>query len=325
MKLAFFETEGWRQDYYSERLPGYETVFNDKKVQETDVSDVRDADVIVSFTFSDLKKENLKEFHDLELLVTQSTGYDHIDLDYCRDNDITVCNVPAYGERTVAEYSIALLTVLTRKIYKAIEKVKEMNFSREGLRGNDLEGKTLGIIGTGKIGRNVIDIAHGFDMDIIAYDAFPKEEFEEEHDFTYVDLDELLRESDAISLHVPLLDSTHHLLDDEAFEKMEQKPYIINTSRGKVIDTEALQHALEQDLIKGAALDVIEYESEIEGKDDSDASLKETTEDLIERDDVIVTPHSAFNTEEAIKRILDRTIQNIKTYADGTIPETDVT
>jgi D-lactate dehydrogenase len=235
-------------------------------------------------------------------------------------------NVPGYGDATVAEYAFGLLLALTRKIYQAADQIKETgSFSLEGLRGMDLEGKTIGIIGTGRIGKHAIRIAQGFSMQVLAHDLFPDLGYAKEKGFSYVSLDELLKSSDVISLHAPLTEKTTHLINTENIGKIKKGAYLINTARGGLVDTDALTTALQHGILVGAALDVLEEEGET--KDEllfakghpKAEELRIILENhaLMQMPNVLVTPHNAFNTREALERILKTTIENIKNFESG--------
>lgn len=328
MKIAVFRYEDWEKEHLEKGLQGaHEVVFFPKPLTSDSLPEVTDFEAILIFVDSAVTKEVLTHFPNLRLVATRSTGYDHIDLVYTKEKGITVAYVPAYGEETVAEYTFALLLSLTRKVYEGYERVREEgSFDLSGLRGVDLNKKTIGIIGTGKIGRNVIQIAKGFDMNVIAYDPYPNNEAAGKLGFLYKSFEDLLKESDVVSIHVPYMESTHHLLNEKAFSLMKKGAFIVNTSRGGIIDTQALVDALNKGVVAGAGLDVLEEEGAI--KDElhllteghyKDHDLKTILADhvLIDMPNVIVTPHNAFNTIEALRRITDTTIQNVNNFVSG--------
>lgn len=318
MKVAWFNAEKWEKEYLENidrdlDIQFYESSLNAETAEELEGFDA--VTVFVGSTVDDEVVENL----DVELICTRSTGYDHIDLEAAEQQGIEVCNVPEYGGTTVAEHTFGLILALTRKIHEAAEKVDRGEFDHEGLRGMDLKGKKLGVIGTGTIGLNVIRIANGFDMEVIASDPQPKHGVAESMGFMYVSKDDLIQHADIITLHCPLVEATEHLLSEKEFEKMEDT-YLINTARGKLIDTSALLEALEDGNLKAAALDVLEEECHIEDDIEYLGDLKEKCDPqvlledhiLMQRDDVLVTPHNAFNSEEAMERIVDTTVENLK-------------
>ena len=263
----------------------------------------------------------------LKLIATRSTGFDHIDLSLCKERGVVVTNVPGYGENTVAEYAFALILCLSRKIFQSYHQVRETgSFSLEGLRGFDLDGKTLGVIGTGRIGKHVIKMAKGFEMKVIAFDGHPDAKVAEELGFIYLSLPQVLAQSDIISLHVPYLPETHHLINQETIKKIKPGAYLINTSRGAVVETEALVSALQSGALGGAGLDVLEEEGLVKDELLSFVGQKLAGHDLktvlgnhllIDMPNVIVTPHNAFNTDEAMKRIIDTNLENITNFIAG--------
>lgn len=318
MKIAWFDTEEWERNYLEEKNRGFEIDFFEEPLNKESVDKADGYDAVTVFVSSQIDEEVIEEL-EVDLIACRSTGFDHVDLEKASEKNITVCNVPEYGGTTVAEHTFGLIVSLSRKIYDAIRNVEQGDFSHEGLRGFDLKGKTLGVIGTGSIGLNVIRIANGFQMDVIASDPEKKPEKAEELGFSYVEQEELLEKADVITLHCPLIDATHHLLSDEEFGKMEET-LVVNTARGELIDTAALIEALENNNVKAAGLDVMEEECYIEddievlGNLDEECDPEIILEDhiLIQRDDVLVTPHNAFNSQEAMERIEETTLKNLE-------------
>lgn len=240
-----------------------------------------------------------------------------------RKRKIAVCNVPHYGENTVAEHTFALILNLTRKIHKAYDRTVKGDFSIEGLRGVDLQGKILGVVGVGSIGQHVVRMAKGFEMNVIGYDKFENTKLAKKLGFKYVELDYLLKNSDVISLHAPYNQSTHHLIDKKSVGLMKKGVLIVNTSRGQLIETEALLEGLASGKIAGAGLDVLEGECFIKEEKQllskhfsQQCDLKTVLENhiLLKNENVIITPHNAFNSWEALHRILDTTILNINSF-----------
>lgn len=232
--------------YIEQRLASLKPVCLTCSVSEIDETLAKDIEVLAVFVYSPITKEVLEKLPKLKMIQSMSTGVDHIDLDACKQRGVIVANVPAYGDNTVAEHAFGLLLNLSRNIHKAyLRSVQDDCFSYEGLIGFDLKGKTLGVIGTGRIGRNMIKIANGFAMNVLAYDAFPQKEAEASLGFRYVSLEELYSQSDVISLHVPLISETNHLINEEAISKMKNGVILINTARGGVVATEALISGLQ--------------------------------------------------------------------------------
>lgn len=323
-KTAFFEIEEWEKPYLKKELKNHKLYFFDDIINENNANKIKDADIISVFIYSKVNKKILDKFKNLKLIVTRSTGFDHIDLRECEKRKIVVCNVPYYGENTVAEHTFALILNLTRKIHKAWERTRRLDFSQEGLRGIDLRGKTLGIVGVGSIGQHVARIANGFEMNTIAFDVFKNKRLEKELNFKYVSFDTLLKNSDIITLHCPYNKHTHHLINVNNIKKIKKGALLINTARGALIETDALVNALDKKILSGAGLDVLEDECYV--KEDKQVMSKHFPKKcdmriilenhiLAKKDNVIITPHNAFNSIEALQRILDTTIENIKGFS----------
>ncbi len=321
MKIVFFEVEEWEEKYLQERLKGQDlTFFRDELGEKLLTSDkVRNAEIISIFIYSKINKKILDSFKKLKAIATRSTGFDHIDVQECKKRRVLVSNVPFYGENTVAEHTFALILALSRKIHKSYERTIRGNFSLEGLRGFDIKGKTLGIIGLGHIGQHVARIAKGFEMNVLAFDVKKDPNLAKSLDIKYATLESLLENSDIITLHCPYNEKTHHLINKKNIKLVKKGAYIINTARGQNIDTDALVKALASGHLGGAALDVLEEESLIKEERQllSKNFPKEHLQNLIENhmlltfENVIITPHNAFNSKEALQRILDTTIDNI--------------
>ncbi|MBI3032584.1 hydroxyacid dehydrogenase [Candidatus Woesearchaeota archaeon] len=322
-KLAFFELEPWEKNYISGKLKKHTLIFVDKELHARNLENIKDIDGLIVFVHSQITADMINKLKKLKLVATMSTGYDHIALDACKQRRIIVCNVPFYGENTVAEYAFALLLSLSRKIHKTYMRTIQGNFSLKELRGFDLKGKTLGVIGTGHIGQHVIAMAKGFEMNVLGYARTSDKKLAKKLGFTYTSLPTLLKKSDIITIHVPYTKETHHLIDKNAVKHMKKGVILINTSRGSVIETEALLYGLKKKIIAGAGLDVLEAESFIQDEKRllktrhiESSQLKLMLEDhaLLEDDHVLITPHNAFNTTEAIQRIMDTTIDNINQF-----------
>ena len=322
-KVAFFEIEPWEKDYFSNNLKNCEIKFVDEHLNEGNAGQIKDFDAIGVFIYSVIDKKILNELKNLKLIATLSTGFDHIDLKECKKRGIVVCNVPHYGENTVAEHTFALILNSTRKIHKAYDRTVRGDFTLDGLRGNDLQGKTIGVVGTGSIGQHVIRIAKGFEMNVIAFDNFKNLKMAKNLGFSYESFDGLLKNSDIITLHVPYNKSTHHLINRNAVSKMKKGAIIINTARGGIVDTSALLDGLNSGKIGGAGLDVLEGECLVKEEKQilsknflKECNLKTVLQNhiLLKRENVIITPHNAFNSWEALHRILDTTILNINSF-----------
>lgn len=292
---------------------------------EATAEDMAHVEILIPFIHSKIGRAEMDRMPHLRLIATRSTGYDHIDLVSTGEREIAVANVPGYGENAVAEYTFALLLTLTRKISTALTRTQHGGYTLEGLRGRDLYGKTLGVIGTGAIGIHVIRIARGFGMNVLAYDVFPNRHFSEVLGFSYGDLAELLSRSDIITLHAPATPATFHMLNRETFSQMKRGSFLINTARGSLVDIQALAWALDTGLLAGAGLDTLEgeeflqHEEELLHEPGAEGKLKLLVQHHIlqQRSNVVITPHIAFNTEEALRRILDTTIENVQAFSLG--------
>lgn len=323
MKIGFLDTQEWEQKYLKEKLTGHELEFFDSPNTEAMASQ----EALSNFITTPITAEMLEKLPNLKYISTRSTGFDHIDLAACEKRSVLVSNVPTYGENTVAEFTFALLLALSRKIYPAIKRLREeANFSSVGLQGFDLKGKIIGVVGTGHIGAYVIKIAQGFGMKVVAYDPYPNSSLQKECGFEYLGLDELLKCSDVVTLHVPYMPATHHLINMQNIQLIKPGAVLINTARGGLIETQALVSALTNKILAGAAVDVLEEEGYIaeEAKFVKDAHPSEqqlknllADHELMHMENVIVTPHNAFNSKEALMRILDTTVENLSGFSNG--------
>lgn len=288
------------------RLDGCEfTIHGPLRTAEEIVLAAQDAEILcMRDQFGRMTKAVFEQLPKLKLLVTRSAGYDHIDLDQAKKRKIPVCNVPDYGAHMIAEHAFGLLLAVARNIVKGNRRYQqERLFSDRGFQGIELRGKTLGVLGTGRIGLHTIEIARGFGMEVLAYDIGQNQEAARKWGFRYAPLDEVLEASDFVSIHVALNDATHHLIDAAGLEKMKQGAILINTSRGAVVDTQALMAALRSERLLGAGLDVLEDE-------------RESYHDFGDLN-VIVTPHLGWYTDGAVQRIVEISLENIAAYLRG--------
>ncbi len=326
MKITYCYNEEWEREFVAPRLVGQELIFIKGTVQKATEASA-DSEVLSVFVDSATTAEVLACFPVLKLIATRSTGFDHVDTAYAKEKGIAVSYVPTYGENTVAEYAFALLLSLSRKTYDAYDQVRNTgSFSQRELRGFDLKGKTIGIVGTGHIGIHAIEMARGFDMNVLAFDVKEDAGLAGRLGFTYLPFDELLAQSDIVSLHAPYNEHTHHMINRETIKKMKQGSILINTARGGLVESEALVAALEDGTIAGAGLDVLEGEGFMDNESALLGSEAPRLEDLkhvianqyfIDHPRVIVTPHNAYNSREAIERILTTTCENITAFAAG--------
>jgi len=326
VKILICDVEDWEKGRFQGLSESHEVVFCTRKLSAETVEQAPDAEVLSGFIHSPLDATLLEKLPKLEFVATRSTGYDHIDLDYCREHGITVSNVPTYGDNTVAEHVFGLILTISHRLAEALDRTRKGDFSQAGLQGFDLLGKTLGVVGTGSIGRHVIRIARGFGMKVLAFDVQAREELARKLGFRYTSMEELLEASDIVTLHVPATPKTRHLIGEKQFGQMKTGCVLINTSRGTVVDVQALIEAIASGTVAAAGLDVlpeepaVREEAELLRKAFRDRhNLEALLADhiLLRMRNVYVTPHSAFNTREAVERILDTTIENIERFASG--------
>lgn len=330
MEISFFEINKEDQNYIKKQLKGFKLNFFEETIQEVPQSKYKSSSIISVFIYSKVDRQIIESFSNLKVIMTRSTGFDHIDLDTCNFRNILVGNVPFYGENTVAEHTFALILNLSRKVHESYMRCKNEDYSIEGLEGFDLKGKTLGVIGVGHIGMHVIRMAKGFGMHVKAFDLHKDTFTSEILHFNYSDVEDILKNSDIISLHMPYNKFTHHFINKEKLSKMKKGAILINTARGGLVDTDALYQALKSGHIGGAGLDVIEGEELIQNDDAlSTKSMKKIHEifrdkEIFKMPNVIFTPHNAFNSYEANKRIIDTTIENIQNFKSENKPKYEV-
>lgn len=282
-------------------------------------------EILGVFVDSKVDKKVFAALPNLKLIVTFSTGYDHIDVALAKKKKVTVCTVPSYGTETVAEHALTLMLALSKNLFPTVSRVKSGDFRYAGLRGFDLEGKTIGIMGTGRIGARLIHLLTPFNVTVIAYDKFKNKELAEDYGFEYVSKKALFESSDIISLHLPLFPETTHIINKTAIKQMKQGVHIINTARGGLIDSKALVWGLETGQVGAAGLDVLDQENLLEDplmlceacRTPEETSTTLMNNLIIDHPKTIVTPHSAFNTTEAVKRIIKTSTDNIKAFVDG--------
>lgn len=330
-KIAFFDTKPYDK-YWFDRASGgrLDITYFETKLAARSARLGAGFDAVCAFVNDDLDTEAVNILADcgVKLIAMRSAGYSNVDLKTAGKRNIPVVRVPAYSPHAVAEHAAALLLGVNRRIPRSYIRTRDFNFSLAGLCGTDLHGKCAGVIGTGKIGQAFIGILRGFGMEIVAYDPYPAKLDGVEN----VSLDGLLRRADVISLHCPLTKESYHILDGDAFAAMKEGVFIINTSRGALIDSRALLDALNSGKVRGAGLDVYEEEAELFFEDWSDRIvLDETLSLLVSRPNVIITSHQGFFTEEALQAIAETTVSNILAFFDGRIvnevipPETSPT
>ncbi|MBI2119378.1 MAG: hydroxyacid dehydrogenase [Elusimicrobia bacterium] len=324
MKIAFLEINDWEIECIknSPLALNNEFLFFQEELSEQYLSQIKSCDILSVFIYSKVSKEVISQIQNLKFIATRSTGFDHIDLETCKKKGIVVANVPFYGENTVAEHTFALILSLSRNVHKAFVRTVKGDFSLNGLKGFDLKGKTLGVVGAGHIGLHVIRMARGFGMEVLAFDVNKNHFLEEVLGFNYADLEFLLAHSDIVSLHAPYNAKTHHLINRQNIKKIKRGALLVNTARGALIDTHALVEALDEGILAGAGLDALEDEDLIKEEkqilshqfpqDKLETLLKNHI--LLHRENVVITPHIAFYSQEAMQRILDTTINNISSF-----------
>ena len=317
--ISFYDTKPYDKKYFNiiNEQYGFTINYFETKLSARTAKLAEGSDAVCAFVNDDVSAPTVDALHKLgiKIIAMRCAGYNNVDIRYAQDK-IPVVRVPAYSPHAVAEHAMALFLTLNRRIHKAFLRTRDFNFSLNGLTGFDLYGKTVGVVGTGKIGSAFIDICRGFGMKVLAYDVFPNVENVE-----YTDMDTLLKSSDLISLHCPLTPSTRHIINAKSIDKMKKGVFIVNTSRGALIDSEALLYGLLNEKLGGACLDVYEEESDLFYEDNSATIVKD---DILSRliclPNVIVTSHQGFLTGEALTNIASTTLENISEFfADGSL------
>lgn len=316
IKIAFFDTKEYDKKLFDEynKKYGYEITYLESRLNKETAPLAQGYDAICIFVNDVVDGETIKILKKcgVKLIALRCAGYNNVDMHHM-DDEIKVVRVPAYSPYAVAEHAVALLLSIDRKIYKAYQRTKKYNFTLNGLLGFDIHGKTVGVIGTGKIGKCFINIMKGFGTEVLAYDVYQDKESEKELGFKYVSLDELYSKSDIISLHCPLTEDNIKMINKESIEKMKKGVIIINTSRGKLIDTASLIKKLEEGNIGGVGLDVYEDEEEFFLNDMSNSYIRDKDLSiLLSMPNVVITSHQAFFTREALNKIASDTCENIK-------------
>lgn len=313
--IALFDAKPYDKEWFEQKKEDFTFQYIDSKLNAQTAALAEGCEAVCAFVNDEVNKETIDKLTKLgiEILAMRCAGYSNVDFKAAYGR-LHVVRVPAYSPYAVAEHAMALLLAVNRKIHKAYNRTRDFNFSLAGLTGMDLHGKTVGIIGTGKIGQAYYDICKGFGMEILAYDLYPAKHLP----IKYVELDELFAKSDVISLHCPLSQETEYILSQDAFEKMKRGVYLVNTSRGGLIDSQALLDALNEGKVAGAGLDVYEEEADFFYEDRSDSVVRDDTLSLlISKPNVLVTSHQAFLTNEALSNIAEITVQNLAEYFTG--------
>jgi len=320
MKIAFFDTHQFEKETFLKANEHfhYDIRFIEARLNKGTASLAKDADVVCSFVNDKIDDECIQilKASGIRMIALRSAGFNHVDVASARRNDMVVTRVPGYSPHAVAEFAVGLLLTMNRKIHKAYSRVRDLNFSLDHLVGFDLHGKTVGVVGAGKIGKIFAQIMTSFGCRVLVYDVKKDVEMEQNPNISYVEYEYLCRNADVISLHVPLIPQTRHMVDAKAIAQMKSGVFIVNTGRGALIDSKALLDGLKSGKIGGAALDVYEEEENVFFQDLSDKILQD---DILARlltfPNVLITSHQAFLTNEALRNIAETTLQSISEFA----------
>ncbi len=324
MKVAVFSSRSYDRQFFdfANQAAGnpHELEYFEPKLQTKTAPLAAGFPCVCLFVSDEAHAETLKILaqQGTQLIALRCAGYNLIDLKVAHDLGLKVVRVPAYSPYAVAEHAVGLILSLNRKLNKAYNRVRDDNFTLDGLLGFDLHGCTVGIIGTGKIGTIFAQIMHGFGCHLLGYDTYPNEHFSSFKDARYVDLPELLASSDIISLHCPLLDSTYHIINKESIDQMKTGVMLINTSRGQLVDTRSVIDGIKAGKVGYFGLDVYEQEDELFFEDHSENIIQDETFQLLQSfPNVIITAHQAFFTKDALTAISQTTIANISDFEQG--------
>ena len=323
--VMFYDTKPYDRKYFEREAAGsgLQLQFHEFRLNASNASSVNGSQVVCAFVNDRLDRPCLEALSGfgVKVIALRCAGFNQVDTEAARELGLQVLRVPAYSPNAVAEHAVALLLTLNRKIHRAYNRVRELDFSLSGLVGFDLCGKKIGIVGTGKIGRIAARIFRGFGCDVMAFDVDPIDKWAAENGIRYVSMNELLQTSDVISLHLPLTAETHYLLNTESISHMKPGAYLINTSRGKLVDSVAVIHALKSGHLGGVALDVYEEEEGVFFEDHSNTGLEDDVlSRLLTFPNVLITSHQAFLTDEALKAIAAVTIDSIRRFTAGDEP-----
>ena len=322
MKITFFGTQPYDRDSFDRANAafGFEINYHRSHLNLNNVALAQDTDVVCIFVNDTADAETIGRLAAMgvKLIALRCAGFNNVDLNAAARHRIPVVRVPAYSPYAVAEYAVALMLALNRKIHRAYWRTRDGNFSLHGLLGFDMHGKTAGIVGTGQIAKVLIRILKGFGLNILAYDLYPDREFAANEGVEYVPLEQLFRQSDIISLHCPLTEQTRYMINEKAIDQMKEGMMLINTGRGQLIHTEALIEGLKKKKIGSAGLDVYEEEAAYFYEDTSDRIMgDDMLARLLSFNNVIVTSHQGFFTREALDNIAHTTLQNVRDFSDG--------
>lgn len=329
MKVAFFSTKPYDREFMDKANQAYQYDFRyfDTKLEASTAILASDFDAVCIFVNDQADRETLELLKEegVKLVALRAAGFNNVDLEAAQELGIKVTRVPSYSPYAVAEHTLAMILTLNRKTHLAYERVRNGNFSLEKLMGFDLNGKTIGVVGTGNIGRIFARIMHGLGCRVLAYDPYPNEAFEKENVVKYVSLEDMYPEVDIVSLHCPLTEDTHYLINEQAINSMKDNVMLINTSRGALVDTKAVISALKHGKIGYFGLDVYEQEENLFFQDLSGHIIQDDDiARLMTFPNVLITSHQAFFTENAMNNISDTTLQNINQFEKGAALENEV-
>lgn len=321
MKIAMFSTHDFERSFFEDAAgPGHEIRFLQSRLSPATAEKALGCKVACCFVNDQLDVETLEQLKSfgVSLIALRSAGFNHLNVRAAHTLGLTCVYVPEYSPHAVAEFAVGLILSLNRKIHTAHLRVRDLRFSLDGLVGFDLKDKTIGVIGTGRIGKVFCKIMRGFGCQVIAYDSYPDSSWAHAHGVEYRSFQETLAVADILSLHIPLNPDTHHLFNSDVFSKMKSGALLINTSRGGIIHTEDLIQALESKKLGGAGLDVYEFEGPIFFRDQPRKDIYDPVlERLLNHETVLLTGHQAFLTKEALRKIAETTVQSIEAYEKG--------
>jgi len=325
MTFAVYDTKPYDEEYLAREAAalGMEARFHESRLDTSTAATAAGCRAVCVFVNDQLDRPCLEQLREggVEFIALRCAGYNNVDTEAARELGIRIARVPAYSPHAVAEHTVALLLTLNRRIHRAYGRVRDLNFSLAGLVGTELHGKTVGIVGTGKIGRITAQIFRGFDCRVLANDPHHMIEWAGVHNVSYTSLDELLSLSDIVSLHLPLMPGTKHLINRAAIGRMKPGAVLVNTSRGKLVDSTAVIEALKSGHLGGVALDVYEEEEGVFFEDHSDTILQDDTlSRLLTFHNVVITSHQAFLTREALTAIAKTTVESIHRHLAGMSP-----
>ncbi len=322
MKVAFFSTKSYDKQFMDQANDkyGHQLSYFDTSLEASTAILAHEYEAVCIFVNDKADADTLKKLHEqgIKLIALRCAGFNNVNLELAKALGIKVVRVPAYSPYAVAEHALAMILTLNRKTHLAYERVRNGNFSLENLIGFDLRGKTIGVIGTGKIGQIFAEIMHGIGCHVLAYDPYPNRDFERESKVKYVSLDELFESSDIVSLHCPLTKESHHIINKGTIDQMKDGVMLINTSRGGLVDTKAVIKALKHGKMGYLGLDVYEQEENLFFQDLSGHIIQDDDiSRLMTFPNVLITSHQAFFTENAMTNIAETTLQNISDFEKG--------